>query len=175
MNILKNLSDRERRFFVPAVVGAVFVSVFLFVDFPLYRNIVEFRKKTGEEEKRLKSLISMGQEYLSVRNHVDDIKERAFKGEGASLSGIDSTVNRAGLKKKLSSLKPTTTPVTDLIKRTKAELYFEKVSISEVSRLLTTIETDWHPVVVEKVSIKATYENPSLFNLTLLVNTVEKD
>src|SRR4030067_82918 len=120
MNILKNLSDREKRFFLPAVVGTVFVSVFLFVDFPLYRNIEEF-------------------------------------------------------KKKLSSLKPTTTPVTDLLKRTKVELYFEKVSISEASRLLTTIETDWHPVVVEKVSIKATYENPSLFNLTLLVNTAEKN
>lgn len=171
---IKNLSDRERRFVAPALVAAVFLTVFLFIDFPLYRNIVELKKKNVEEEKRLKSLISMGQEYLSVKNQVDDIKERAFTGEGVSLAGIDSAVNKAGLKKKLSSIKPTTTPVTDSIKRTKAELYFEKLSISEASRLLTTLETDWHPFIVEKVSIKSTYENPSLFNLTLLVNTVEK-
>lgn len=170
-----NISDKERRFVVPAVIAAVFIAVILFVDVPLYRYGVELQRKTVEEEKRLKSLISMGREYLSVKDQVDDFRERAFKGEGASLSGIDSALNRAGLKKKLSSLKPATTQAADGIKRTKAELYFEKISISEISKLLATIETDRHPIVVEKVSLKVTYENPSLFNLTLLVNTVEKD
>lgn len=172
---LKNISDKERRFVVPAVIAAVFIAVILFVDVPLYRYGVDLQRKSGEEENRLKSLISMGREYLSVKDQVDDIRERAFKGEGASLSGIDSALNRAGLKKKLSSLKPATTPAADGIKRTKAELYFEKISVPEVSRLLTTMETDRHPIVIEKASLKATYENPSLFNLTLFVNTVEKD
>lgn len=171
----KKLFDAERRILVPAFAAAAVLAVLLFIDIPLYLNMSELRTKNAEEEKRLKSLISMGQEYLSVKYQVDDIIGRAFKGEGASLSGIDSDVTKAGLKKKLSSLKPATSPVSDYIKRTKAELYFEKITLAEVSRLIEITETDHHPVLVEKVSLKATYENPSLFNLTLLLNTVERE
>lgn len=175
MMLLKNISDRDRRLLFPAFIITAFLSFLLFVDMPLYKNGVEMEGKSLTEEKRLKSIISMGQEYISARNEVEDIKERAFKGEGSALAGLDSIVSRAGLKKKLSSLKPTTSPVTDEMKRIKAELSFDKISFLEVSRLVAAIESDGHPITVERISTKATYEDPSLYNATLIVNTVEKD
>lgn len=175
MNFLKNMSDRDRRLLFPAFIITAFLSLLLFVDFPLYKNGVEMESKSLAEEKRLKSIISMGQEYISARNDVEDIKERAFNGEGSSLSGLDSIVSRAGLKKRLSSLKPTTSPVTDEMKRIKAELSFDKVSFIEISRLVEAVESDGHPIKVERISTKATYEDPSMYNATLIVNTVEKD
>ena len=175
MNILKNISDRDRRFLFPALVIAGFVLVLLFVDVPLYRKGMEMEKKAGEEEKRLNSIISMGQEYLAVKDEVEDLRARAFTGDGASLAGIDSAVSRSGLKKRLSSLKPATTPAAEGMKRVRAELSLERVALDEVSRLLAAIEADGHPVAVERLSIKATYEDPSIFNVILVVNTVEKD
>lgn len=175
MSFLKNISDGERRLVVPAVIVTAFLSVLLIVDIPLYRKAAEMERKSDEEKKRLLSVIYMGKEYLSVKNDVADIGDRAFTGEGASLSGIDSIVNKAGLKKKLSSLKPLTTPVTDEFKRIRAELYFEKASLSEIMRLLSAMEIDGHVMTVEKTTLKATYENPTLFNATLVVNTVEKE
>lgn len=175
MNILKKISDRDRRLLFPAVIITAFLSLLLFVDFPLYKNGVEMERKSLAEEKRLKSIISMGQEYISARDEVEDIKERAFKGEGSALAGLDSVVSRAALKTRLSSLKPATSPVTDEMKRIKAELSFVKVSLIEASRLVEAIESDGHPITVERISIKATYEDPSLYNATLIVNTVEKD
>lgn len=175
MELLKNLSDRERRMLVPAAVVAAFLSLLLFADYPLYKKGKELEKKAADEGNRLKSIISMGQEYVSVRNEVEDIKEKAFKGEGSSLAGLDSIVTRSGLKKRLSSLKPTTSPVTDGMKKIKAELSLDKVSLPEISRMLAAIESDGHPVPVERISVKATYEDPSLYNATLVVNTVEKD
>ena len=175
MNIFKNLSDRERRLTVPAIIIAASVSLLMLVDLPLHRKGKELEKKAVEEEKRLKSIIYMGQEYISVKNEVDDIKERAFKGEGSALAGLDAVISRAGLKKRLSSLKPTTSPVTVEMKRIRAELSFDKVSLSELPKLLAAIESDGHPITVERISTKATYEDPSLFNTTLVVNTVERD
>lgn len=175
MRLLKNISDRDRRLLVPALIAAGFVLVMLFVDIPLYMKEMELEKKAGEEEKRLNSIISMGQEYLSIKDELEDIKARAFTGDGASLSGIDSVVSRSGLKKRLSSLKPATTPAAERMKKVRAELSLERVALDEVSRLMAAIEADGHPVAVERLSIKATYEDPSLFNVILVVNTVEKD
>lgn len=175
MNILKNLSDRERRMVVPLSIAAALFSVLLFVDLPLYKSSKELEKKATEEEKRLNSIIATGLEYIRIKNEVDDVNERAFKGEGASLAGLDALVTKAGLKKKLSSIKPASSPVTENIKRIKADLTFEKVSLSEISRLLTAMELDTHPVTVERIFTKATYEDPSLFNASIVVNMVERD
>ena len=38
MNILKNISDRDRRLLFPAFIITAFLSLLLFVDFPLYKN-----------------------------------------------------------------------------------------------------------------------------------------
>lgn len=175
METFKNLSDRERRLLIPIAIGAVFIAVLLLVDLPLYKKGVEAARKSREEARRLNSIISMGKEYISIRYEIEDVKDRAFNGEGASLAGLDSLVNRSGLKKKLSSLKPTTTPVTDGVKKIKAELSLEKIALTELSRLLTAMKSDGHPIIIERVSIKATYDDPSLFNAILVGNTVEKD
>jgi hypothetical protein len=175
MRLLKNMSERDRRLLVPTMIIAAFLSTLLFVDYPLYKKGKEFERKAGEEERRLRSIISMGQEYFSVKNEIDDIKDRAFTGEGSALSGIDGIVGRSGLKKKMSSLRPTTSPVADGLKRIKAELSFEKASLPEISRLVTAIESDMHPITIERVSIKATYEDPSSYNATLVVNTVGRE
>lgn len=175
MRLLKNISDRDRRLLVPVLIAAGFILVLLFVDIPLYRKGMEMEKKAVEGEKRLKSIISMGQEYLSIKDEIEDIKANAFTGDGASLSGIDSVVSRSGLKKRLSSLKPATTPAAEGMKRVRAELSLERVALDEVSRLMAAIESEGHPTAIERLSMKATYEDPSLFNVILVVNTVEKD
>lgn len=175
MELFKNISDRERRILLPAAVGAAILAVILFVDLPLYKAGAETARKAREEGNRLNSIISMGKEYISIKYELEEIKERAFKGEGASLAGLDSLVNRVGLKKKLLSLKPTTTPVSEGMKKIKAELSLEKAALSELSRLLTAIESDGHSIIVERISVKATYDDPSMFNAMLVLNTVEKD
>lgn len=175
MGLLKNISDRDRRLLFPALIAVGFILVLLIVDIPLYKKGTEMGRKAGEEEKRLNSIISMGKDYLSIKDDVEDIKARAFTGDGAALSGIDSVVGRSGLKKRLSSLKPATTPTTEGMKRVRAELSFEKVALADVSRLMAAFEAEGRPIVVERLSIKATYEDPSLFNVLLVVNMVEKD
>lgn len=175
MELFKNISDRERRILLPAAVGAAILAIILIVDLPLYKAGAETARKAREEGNRLNSIISMGKEYVSIKYELEEIKERTFRGEGASLAGLDSLVNRVGLKKKLLSLKPTTTPVSEGMKKIKAELSLEKTALPELSRLLTAIESDGHSIIVERISVKATYDDPSMFNATLVLNTVEKD
>lgn len=174
MKLFKELTDRQRSFLFPVTIAAVFVSIFIFVDIPLYNKSRNLEKKIGEEERRLDLIISMGQEYLLIKDEIDDIKERAFRGEGASLSGVDSIVFRSGLKKKLSSLRPTTSPITDGTNKIKFELSLEKVTLSDISHLLSAVESDGHSINIDRVSIKTTYDDPALFNTTVVVNALEK-
>lgn len=175
MELLKNISDRERRILIPAAVVAAFIAILLLLDLPLYRKGAETSLKAGEEGKRLDSIITMGKEYISVKYEIDDIKDTAFVGEGASLTGLDSLVKRSGLKKNLSSLKPASTPVSDGLKKIRTELALEKIALADLSRILSAIGSDGHPIAVERISVKANYDDPSVFNATIVLNTVEKD
>lgn len=175
MGFLKNISDRERRLLLPGLIAAGFVLVLFIVDIPLYKKGDETGRKAGAAEKRLNSIISMGQEYLAIKDDVEDIKAKAFTGDGAALSGIDSVISRSGLKKRLSLLKSAITPAAEGMKRVKAELSIEKVALADVSRLMAAFEAEERPIAIERLSIKATYEDPSLFNVLLVVNAVEKD
>lgn len=175
MRLFKNIPDRDRRLLFPVLVVLGFLSILLFVDIPLYKRGMELDRKAGEEEKRLKAIISMGEEYLSLRDEVEYIRERAFSGGGASISEIDSVVSRSGFKKRLSSLKPATTPAALGLRRVRAELSFDRVALDDISKLMAVIGSGGRPAAVERLSIKAAYEDPSLFNAILVVNTVEKD
>lgn len=172
MKLLRTLIERQP-IIIFVIIMAVSVLAAIFVDIPLYRKWAEVKKRGIEEDKRLKSIISIGREYISVRNEIEDIMEQAFKGDGSTLAGIDAVVARAGLKKRLSSIKPVITPVTDRIDRVKAELFMEQLALSDVSDFLKAVEADGHAVNIEKLSLKATYENYALFNVTIVVNYVE--
>lgn len=155
------------------IITAVFVLAVILVAIPLYGKWTEVKKRGIEENKRLKSVISMGQEYISVKNEIEDIMDKAFKGDGTTLAGIDAVVTTAGLKKKLSSMKPTTIPVTNRVDRVKVELLMEQIPLADVVSLLKTVEADGHAVNIEKLSLKATYENYALFNVAITINYLE--
>lgn len=175
MALWSGMSERERRLLGGGLMLAAFIATLLFVDVPLYRSGRDMERRAAAEESRLKSIIAMGQEYLSVKGEVDAIRGKAFNGARTSLSGIDAIVSKSGLKKKMASLKPTTNPVADGIKAIKAEVAFERISLSDLSRLIATMESDEHPMAIQRISIKATYEDPSTFHVTLIVNTVERE
>ena len=173
--LFRSASERERRLLAGIAIGVAVLSILLFVDVPLYRNGRQLAKRSAEERQRLTSIVAMSREYLAVKAELDDIRATAFNGGGASLSGIDALVGRSGLKRKMASVKATPKPIAEGIKAVKAEMSFERISLADLSALIAVLESDGHPLAVERISIKATYEDPAAFNATLIVNTVERE
>lgn len=175
MELFQRLSVSERRLLVTAVLSSAFIMIVLLVDVPLYSAGRQMESRSREERTRLESIVSMAKEYRSLTDQLDGMRARAFNGGGAFLSGIDAAVGKSGLTKKMVSVKPTTHPVSEGIKGIKAEVYFEGISLSDVPRLIAAMESDGHPMAIERILLKATYEDPAAFNTTLFVNTVERE
>jgi hypothetical protein len=175
MALLRSLTERDRRLLGVGAYVAVVISIVLFVDVPLYSRGRQLEKTSAEERQRLASVMSLGRDYLSVKTDLDGIRTTAFSGSGASLSGLDAIVVKAGLKKKMASVKATTKPIADGVKAIKAEMSFERISLADLSGLIGALEADGHPIAVERILIKATYEDPAAFNATLIANTVERE
>lgn len=169
------LSDRDRRLLIGAGLVAVVAAILLLVDVPLYTGGRRLAASVAEERQRLATIASMGREYVAVKAEVDDIRATAYSGGGASLSGLDGIVTRLGLKKKLASMKATTRPMAEGLKAVKAELSLERVSLPDVSTLIAALESDGHAIAIERVALKAAYDDPAAFTLTLIVNTVERE
>ena len=175
MALFRSLTERDRRLLVGGAYLAAVISIVLFVDVPLYSRGRQLEKTSADERQRLASVMSLGRDYLSVKAELDGIRTTAFSGSGAALSGIDAVVVRAGLKKKMASVKATTRPIADGVKAVKAEMSFERISLADLSGLIGALETDGHPIAAERILVKATYEDPAAFNATLIANTVERE
>ena len=173
--LLRNVSERERRRLVGVTAVLVVLAILLFVDLPLYNRGTQLGKRAAEEQQRLTSIVSMSREYLSVKAELDETRGTAFNSGGASLAGIDVIVGKSGLKKKLASVKATTKPVAEGIKAVKAEMSLERISLGDLSRLIAFMESGGHPIAIERISVKATHDDPAAFNATLIVNTVERE
>lgn len=173
----RSLSDSERRLLVRAGIVTAIVAVLVLVDLPLYRSGTRMATRAVEEQQRLTSIVSMGQDYLSVKAELDDIRATAFTGGGASLAGIDAIVGKLGLKKKLASVKAAGRPVGEAegMKAVKAEMSLERISLAELSGLIGALEADGHPLAIERIAIKAAFDDPSVFHATVIVNTVERE
>lgn len=170
-----SLSDRDRRLLIGAGLVAVLAAIVFFVDVPLYTGGRRLAASVAEERQRLATIASMAREYVTVTAEVDDIRATAFSGGGASLSGLDGVVARSGLKKKMTSVKTTTRPIAEGLKAIKAEVSLERVSLPDLSGLIAALESDGHAIAIERVSVKAAYDDPAAFHVTLIVNTVERE
>jgi hypothetical protein len=168
------MSETERRLLGVVLVVATFASVVLFVDVPLYNESKRLEGRSAEERRSLSSVVALSDEYRFVRAELDETRGAAFTS-GTSLAGLDAAVGRGGLKKKMASVKSTTRPVAEGLKGIRAELAFDGISLGDLAGVLAALEADGHPVSIERVSIKATYEDPAAFNATLIVNTVERE
>ena len=171
---LRRLPEHDRRALC-VVGGALLVlAIVLFLDRPLYSSARQLEHRSAEERQRLSAIVSMSRDYLIAKADMDDVRSTAFT-TGSALGGLDAIVVRSGLKKKMSGVKNTTNPVADGIKAVRAELMFDKIPLTAVSGLIAMIESDAHPIGIERVALKASYEDPVLFSATVIVHTVERE
>jgi hypothetical protein len=158
-----------------AVVFAGLVLLFSILVIFLAVAVTSSEKEVGSERARLKELSVLTGEYRSLKGSIDSLeaKESLTKVSGMA-QAIDDTVASVGMKGKLKSVKELRQREVKNEKEETAEIYLELITMNELVNLFYRIEEAPFFFSVKGVTIKKSFENPELLNVTAAIALYRK-
>jgi len=154
------------------IAGGIAVSVILCI---LLINVsLSSKKDLGNLKAQQKELLSIKDEFLSLKNRIDTVenKKSLTKIEGI-VQAADEVFLSLGLKRKVKSVKPTGTKYLKETIEEEAEVQVEKVDMNEMVNIFHKIENSPMILSVKKTTIKTSFENPELLDITMTIALVK--
>ena len=131
---------------------------------------VSVKKERTALQARRQGLLQLRDEYQSLKTAVDAVegKKSLTKVEGI-VQAIDEIFRSMGLNQKLKSVKSLGVRDKKFGTEEEAELQVEKVNMNEMTNILYRIENAPMVLSIKKTTIKTSFDNPSLLNLTMTI------
>lgn len=129
------------------------------------------RKELKLLKERRKEMLDLKHEFLTLRNKIDslEMKKDLSHIEGI-IEAIDNVFSSLGLKDNLKTVKSSGVREIKEGFKEEADVYIEKVTMNEMVNIFYII--DHAPVVltIKKVTIKKSFEDPELLNISLTLS-----
>lgn len=154
------------------IAGGIAVSVILCI---LLINVsLSSKNDLVNLKAQQKELLSIKDEFLSLKNRIDTVenKKSLTKIEGI-VQAADEVFMPLGLKRKVKSVKPTGTKDLKETIEEEAEIQVEKVDMNEMVNIFHKIENLPMILSIKKTTIKTSFENPTLLDITMTIALVK--
>jgi general secretion pathway protein M len=129
------------------------------------------RKELKLLTEQRKEMLGLKDEFLSLRERVSGVegKKNLTNVQGA-VQAVDEVFSSAGLKDKLKTVKASgKREVKDGFEE-EADITIEKVSMNEMVNIFYRIENAPMILTIRKATIKKSFENPELLNISLVLS-----
>jgi len=131
---------------------------------------LQTKKAELAEMRRLQAEYKTLQEKLQLSQISIDKREKGF----TLFSFMDQLAGQAGIKDRISSMKPTNTVQKNSKYRiSRVEIKLDAITLEQLTTYLYHIETSKNMVMVKKLSISKKEKNEGLINAVLQVETLE--
>ena len=153
--------------------GAFALALIIFTIFLIYAVHL-----LSSERKELKFLREQREEMLSLKHEFTTLSHRInaleMKKDISHVSGImeaiDDVFSSLGLKDKMKTVKSSGTREVNEGLKEEADIYIEKTTMNEMVNIFYTIEHSPMVLTVEKATIKKSFEDPELLNISLTLS-----
>jgi hypothetical protein len=129
------------------------------------------RKELKLLTEQRKEMLGLKDEFLSLRERVSGVegKKNLTNVQGA-VQAVDEVFSSAGLKDKLKTVKASgKREVKDGFEE-EADITIEKVNMNEMVNIFYRIENAPMILTIRKATIKKSFENPELLNISLVLS-----
>lgn len=129
------------------------------------------RKELKFLKERKKEMLILKHNFLALRHRIDAIeRKKDLSHMEGIMQAIDNVFSSLGLKDKLKTIKSSgVREIKDGLEE-ESEIYIEKVTMNEMLNIFYTIEHIPVVLTVKKVTIKKTFEDPELLNISLTLS-----
>jgi len=171
---LLRLSVRERVLVLSA--GGVFLLA-LFVRFlllPAWEETGRMKAAAVRKQTEFREFTRLSSEYRDLAARTKKAEEALAAGGGASLlTQVDSVAREAGVKDRITSMKPQRAQLPSKMWESSVEVRVERVDLREAVELLRRLETSARPIRVKRLQLKTRFDSPRLLDGTFLVSALD--
>jgi hypothetical protein len=135
------------------------------------QTLASSKKELKQLQERRKELLALKDEYVSLKQKVDlvEAKKGITKAPGV-VQAIDEIFQPMGLKDKLKTVRAAGKKEIGFGFEEEAEITVEKVGMNEMLNIFYKIETAPMMLTIKKASIKKSFENPELLNISIVLS-----
>jgi len=129
------------------------------------------RKELKLLKEHRKEMLSLKHEFTTLRQKIDalEMKKDLSHIEGI-MEAIDDIFSSLGLKDKLKTVKSSGTREVKEGFEEEADIYIEKVTMNEMVNIFYAIENTPMVLIMKKATIKKSFEDPKLLNISLTLS-----
>jgi len=129
------------------------------------------RKELQSLQGQLTEMITLKDEFMLLKQQVDAVEmKKNLVGAQGVVQAIDDVFQPLGLKDKVKSVKPGGKREIREGFEEEANVSVEKVTMNEMANIFYRIEHAPMILIVKKATIKQSFENPELLNITLVLS-----
>lgn len=150
------------------------IVVSLVLGILLVNMSLSLKKERTELRSRQKEISLLKGEFERLKGAVDSAegKKSLIKVEGI-VQAVDEVFRSLGLSRNVRSVKPLGVREKKYGVEEEAEVQVEKVNMNEMTNIFYKMENSPMVLSIKKTTIKTSFDNPSLLNLTITVDLVK--
>jgi general secretion pathway protein M len=123
---------------------------------------------------RRAELLELKQDYLALKGSVDAVEGRkTLTNVQGIVQAVDEVFKSLGLTDKVKSVKPTVVKQEEYGTEEEAEIQVEKVSMNEMANIFYKIENAPMILTVRRTTVKTSFDDPTLLNISMTVALVK--
>lgn len=157
----------NRRLGASALVLVLFIIFLIYAAYLLSSEKKELKLLKGQREE----MLSLKQEYTALSHRINSLEmKKDISHVSGIMEAIDDVFSSLGLKDKMKTVKSSGTREVNEGFEEEADIYIEKVTMNEMVNIFYTIEHSPMVLTVEKATIKKSFEDPELLNISLTMS-----
>ncbi|MGD8344850.1 MAG: type II secretion system protein GspM [Desulfobacterales bacterium] len=173
---LKKLNRRDK--YIVYGVGCLLglLIIIQFIIRPFFENKNQLERTLQTRKVELQQMRELQSELKALKGKMQLSQDRVNKRQkGFTLNSfLVQTAGQVGIKDRISSMKPTTTPQKNSnLKVSRVEMKLDAISLEQLTAFLHGVETSVNMVTVKKLSISKKDKKEGLINVIMQVETIE--
>ena len=163
------LKDRRFTYFVAGLAVVIIAAILA------GRQLSAEKKELKLLKEQRKEMLILKDEFLSLRERVTAVegKKNLTNVQGV-VQAVDDVFSSAGLKDKLKTVKSAGRREMKDGFEEEADISIEKVNMNEMVNILYRIENAPMILTIRKATIKKSFENPELLNISLVLSFLKQ-
>jgi len=128
-------------------------------------------KELHQLQEQRKEMAALRDEFLSLQQKIQTVENRKnLTNVQGVLQAVDEVFSSVGLKDKVKTVKNTGKRETKDGIEEEADVSVEKVTMNEMVNIFYRIDHAPMILTIKKVTVKQSFENPELLNITLMLS-----
>jgi hypothetical protein len=157
------------------VYGLSVLGVFAVAVLLLFNLLSSERKELILLKEQRKEMMILSNEFMSLRQRLQAVEgKKDISNVQGIIQAVDEIFSSLGLRDKVKTVKPAGKKETKDGFEEEADVFIEKVSMNQMLNIFHRIENAPIILTVERATIKKSFENPELLNVTLVLSFLKK-